>query len=351
MLRINKLEACMLATATAILLALVASCGGKGASPTAPTSQQSGSSPATSAPTGNTPTGSSLNQVPAPQACSLLSIADVDSISGYAGGTATPTDLGDGSSSCHLISGKGEVTVELDAGAGVLPAMPGQKVVDLEGGAKGIASTQDILNQDWMNKVNLPNATVIMLLGGSAATLDPDKKIAQVTKADGSTATYAQMYEAFARAVAHNAAGGGQLPSGVVQSGDACAVLTPEDVKAEFSGFTIDPPDYQDSTFGGKQCIYRFQQDNPKAAGFATLLYVTKPKFDIDKQNFQAVSGVGDEAYMLPGGTMLDFRKGDKYVYMTCTVTALDNDVMQKLAPLMKEGLVQLAQKAAARIK
>lgn len=351
-MRINKFENWVPATAVAILLALLAACGGKSASPTAQNSQQPASSQATSAPTGNTPTGSSLNQVPAPQACSLLSVADVDKISGYSGGTATPTDSGDGNSSCHLITGKGEITVELGVGRGIFPPLPGQKSVDLEGGAKGIASTQDILNQDWMIKVNLPNATVIMLLGGSAATLDPDKKIAQVTKADGSTATYAQMYEAFARAVAHNAAsGGGQLPSGVVVSGDPCAALAPEDVKQVFAGFTIDPPDYQESSYGGKACIYRFKQDNPRAAGFATLLYITQPKYDADKNNFEPLSGVGDEAYMLSGGTMLDFKKGDKYVYMTCTVTALNDDSMQKLAPLMKDGLVQLAQKAAARIK
>lgn len=352
MSRIRIRRGLILSLVVAMILALLAACGGTSATPASGNASQPTIAPQSN-PTqlSDTPSAQSSNQAPAPKACALLSVADLNRISGYSGGAATPTDLGEGSSSCHITTGKGEISVDVDAGAGVLPPSPDQKVVDLEGGAKGIVSSQSILDQDWMIKVNLPNATVTFLLGGNAASLDADKKIAQVTKADRSTETFAQVYEAIARAVAHNAASGGQLPSGVVQQGDPCAALTLDDVKQVVVGFNFDPPDYQDSTFGGKQCIYRFQSDNPRAGGFATLLYITQPKFEGDKSSFQQISGVGDEAYMLPDGSMLDFRKGDKYVYMTFTVAGLDESALQKFAPLMKDGLQQLAQKAAARIK
>jgi hypothetical protein len=223
----------------------------------------------------------------------------------------------------------------------------------LEGGAKGIASTQTPFNQDWIMKINFPNYTVALLVGGSGTMIDPDKKIAEVTKADKSKITFAQAYELVARAIAHNATSGAQAQSSVVQLGDPCAVLVLDDVKIILADFTIANPDYQDTTFGSKQCIYRFRSDALKANGFATLALITQPQFDANMKNFalQPLSGIGDTAGISPVGTPLEFKKGNSFVYMTFTVASTDPNTATKMQTLNGDGLKQLAQKVVARIK
>ncbi len=281
-----------------------------------------------------------------PQACALLTVADVEKISGYTGGAATSLDIGEGASQCTIITGKGALSVQVTASPGAFPLLPGEKPVNLEGGAIGKVSTQSLLDQDWMTKINIANYNVLMVLGGSATTLNPDKKIANVTKADGSKMTFGQAYEAFARAIAHNAATGAPAPGGVVQLGDPCSALTLNDVKQLVPDFDVTGPDYQDTTFGVKQCIYRFRSSTPQAAGFATLAFITQPKFEADMPQRDPVSGIGDAAG-ITGGMFLDFKKGNTFVYMTFTVGGND----PKFERLQRDGLKQLALKVVARLK
>lgn len=331
---------------TLAAIALVAGCGGSSPTPTnapQPTSPSASNASPTQAP-------ASSNQAPAPQACTLLTVADVEQMSGYTGGTATPSDLGSGASSCHIITGQGALTAEVDVGPGTMPLLPGEKYVDLEGGAKGKVSTQSEIDQDWMTKIDLANSSALVVLGGSAATIDPDKKIADLKKADGSKMTFGQAYEALAHAIARNAAGGAQNPAGVVQLGDPCTALTLDDLKQLLPDFDVDAADYQDTTFGSKQCIYRFRNDTLKAAGFATLAFITQPKFEADVKFRDPLSDVGDQAGTT-GGMLLDFKKGATFVYMTFTLESTDPNSAEKLQPALKDGLKQLAQKAAARVK
>ena len=112
--------------------------------------------------------------------------------------------------------------------------------------------------------------------------------------------------------------------------------------------FDITGPDYQDSTFGVKQCIYRFRRrDTPQAAGFVTLAFITQPTFEQHMQQRDAVTGIGDAAGIAAGATLLDFKKGKTFVYMTFTVPGAD----EKSQALQREGIKTLAQKVAARIK
>ncbi len=336
-----------------VLAALLAACGGGSAQPQPSVQATRAPAPTSAAPTAKAASNDQghLGEPKPPQACALLTVADVEKITGYTGGTATPTDQGDGASQCHIITGKGAFTIEVNVGAGTIPLLPGERAVVLEGSAIGKVSTQTALNQDWMTKINFPNYSVLMLAGGTATRIDPDKKIADITKADGSKITFGQAYEAFARAIAHNAASGAPAPSGVVKLGDPCTALTLDDVKQLAPGFDVTGPDYQDTTFGSKQCIYRFRSNALQAVGFVTLAFITQPKFDADMKDREPVSGIADAAGIAAGGTLLDFKKGSTFVYMTFSVASTDANSLPKIAPLQRDGLKQLAQKVAARIK
>lgn len=327
------------------LIVLLAACGGKSAATN--NSAQPTIAPQATTAVSSSPTKSASNEN-IPPACALLTVADVEKFSGYSGGAATPNDPGQGVTSCRIVTGKGALTVEVTASPGNLPAAPNQKTVVLEGGAKGIASTQTPFNQDWILTINFPNYLATLLVGGSGTTIDPDKKIAAVTKADKSQVTFAQAYDALARALAHNAATGAPAPSGVVQLGDPCKVLVLDDLKQVLSDFTFTGPDYQDSTFGGKQCIYRFRSDALKANGFVTLGFVTQPQFDALTKG-QPLSGVGDAAWT--GGGLLDLKKGNTFVHLAFTVASTDPNTTAKMQTLNSDGFKQLAQKVAARIK
>jgi len=337
-LRVIDARRAILLALSILLMVVLAACGGSAAAPkTSATSTAASQARATP---------SSAAQVP--QACALLTVADVEQISGYSGSAATPTDLGEGASSCHIITGQGELTVEVNVGQGSFPILPGEKTIDLEGGAQGVVSNQTALDQDWMTKINFPDYGVSMLVGGSAGTIDPDKQTANVTQADGSTMTFGQVYEAFARAIVRNAASGAPAPSGVVELGDPCAVLTLDDLKQIIPEFDITGPDYQGTTFGGQQCIYRFRSDALEANGFVTLALVTQPQFDAFIKG-EPQSGIGDAAWM--GGGLLDFKKGNTFVHLAFTAVSTDPDAAGKMQSLNTDGFKQLAQKAAARIK
>lgn len=327
------------------LIVLLAACGGKSA--TTNNAAQPTTAPQATTAVSSSPTKSASNET-IPPACALLAVADVEKFSGYSGGAATPNDLGQGVTSCRIVTGKGALTVEVTASPGNLPAMPNQKTVDLEGGAKGIASTQTPFNQDWILTINFPNYSAMLLVGGSGTTIDPDKRIAVVTKADKSQITFAQAYDAFARALAHNAAAGAPPPSGVVQLGDPCKVLVLDDLKQVLTDFTLTGPDYQDTTFGVKGCIYRLRSDALKANGFVTLALLSQPQFDALTKG-QPLNGIGDAAWM--GGGLLDFRKGNTFVHMAFTVASTDPNTTAKLQTLNSDGFKQLAQTVAARIK
>ncbi len=334
------------------LVALLAACGGGSAQPQP--SVQATSAPA---PTSAAPTAKAVSNEPRPpQACALLTAADVQKITGYGNGLADSAPLGEGATSCTIIAGQGKVRVEVGAGKGVFPILPPAKTVDLEGGGKGIVKPSGIGDQGWMSLVQFPGYGVTLLFGGTATALDPDKKIANVTKADGSVITYAQAYEALARAVAHNAASGASMPSSVTDistmKDDPCALLTLDEVKQAMAGFTVTAPESSDSAWGTKKCQFRATNDSLKAIGFVTIVYFTQAQFE---QNISSGTGKksdigGAMAYEFPGGLIL-LNKGNRYVRFSIDLQVNEFNPSTKLTEMMRVAPQQLAFKIVARLK
>ncbi len=327
-----------------VLMVALAACGGNNSAP-------GNNNPApTTAPTQppSKPSPTAVAQAPLPKACALLTLADVQKIGGYPGGDATVgPGIEEGESICQIITGQGKLRVDVGVSKirTLLPA--NAKTLDLEGGAKGI-----IGDAGWISFIRFSNFDVTLLAMGTAVTNIPEKKIAQVTQADNSVLTFAQFYESLAHIVAHNAAGGAQPPSDVIDlntQGDPCKLLTLGDVKQTLAGFNVTGPTTKDSAYGGKQCVYQFTSDSLKAAGFAALEFITPAKFDANQKAGQALTGIGDLAALSPSGG-LQVKKGNTLIYLTMNMDSNDPKTMDQVGKLRSDVCKQLAQKAAARI-
>ncbi len=344
-----------LCVAGCILGALIlAACGGGGnekptAAPTTisePTTVSSGA-----------PTASSANAVKIPPACALLTTADVEKITGYGNGLADAEDMGENQTSCAITAEQGKIRVQLVAAPGMMPPLPNERTVALEGGGKGIVKDSG-LGQGWMSVVVFPDYTVTMLLAGTASQIDGDKKIATITKADGSTMTFEQAYEALARAIAHNAASGAAMPSDVTNvgaKGDPCALLTLDDVKAVMTDFTITGPESAPSAFGGNSCRFRAHSDTLKVDAIVSVVYFTK-------QQFQSTSAMGGgnptksdvngvAVYEMGPGLGIILNKGDTYVRFSIDLLQGDPSTMDQVNAGYKTWTKQLEEKMAGRIK
>lgn len=334
--------------ALAIVCALMLAACGKTAAPIdnnpAPTNPPPlvASTQATSKPTATT-------VAPLPKACALLTLADVQKISGYTGGDAnTAPGMEDGESTCQIITGQGKLRVDVGVSKirTLLPA--NSTTLALEGGAQAVVG-----DAGWIRFVRFSNFDVTFTATGSAVTTNADKKIAQVTKADNSIIQFAPFYESLARIVAHNVAGGAQPPSSVIDlntQGDPCKLLTIDDVKQTLAGFNVTGPTTKDSAYGGKQCVYQFTNDTLKAAGFAALEFITPAKFDANQKAGQPLTGIGDAAAISPSGG-LQVKKGNTLIYLTLNMDSNDPKTTDQVGKMRNDVIKQLAQKAAARIK
>ncbi len=329
-----------------ILAVSVIACGGKSAAPRATSVPQGSPTAAFAAPT-------TSNDTPPPKACALLTTADVEKITGYGGGLADSQDMGGGESACTIITGQGKFKVQLTAGKGQFPVLPTEKTIELEGGAKAIVKHSGVSDQGWTSVAHIADYTVVLLLGGTATTLDVDKKIADVTKADGSTITYAQAYEALARAIAHNAASGAQAPSDVSDvnaKDDPCALLTLEDVKQAMTEFTITDPESSPSAYGGNKCLFRATSESLKATAIVSVVYFTQAQFEQNN-----ASGVGKKIE-LAGATAFDYgswmllHKGKRYARFSIDVIGADPTAAEQMSAGMKKWMPQLAEKIAGRM-
>jgi hypothetical protein len=338
------------------LILLLAACAGKSTPASKPT-QPTVAPQATAVPTSSA-TKSASNRAPVPQACALLTAADVGKITGYGNGTADSQQLGssgvfEDANSCTIVAGQGKFRVEVLAGRAV-PLLPNRTTVDLEGGAKGVV--KDAGNQKWMDLVEFPDYSVTLLISGTAAKIDPDQKIATVTKADGSVLTYEQVYGALARAVAHNAATGAQLPGGVSDvsaKGDPCALLTLDEVKQVMSEFTMTGPESSPSAYGGNKCTFRGHSDSLKATAIIGVVYLTQAQFETRV----AASGTkkidlgigGATAYQESAGTIL-LTKGNRYVRFSIDLIEESSQTLDKLGAGLQNWPPQLTQKVAAHL-
>lgn len=333
------------------VLALVCACGGNSTS-------QNNSTPAPSAvPTlASNPTNapSTANTAQIPKACALLTTADVEKITGYGGGLADSQDMGETETACTITTPDVKFRVQLTAGPGFMPALPTEKTMDLEGGAKAIVKHSGIGDQGWTSVVQFPNYTVALLIGGTAVTLDVDKKVANVTKADTSTLTYAQVYEALARAIAHNAASGASMPSNVSDvsaKGDPCALLTLDEVKAVMTEFEITAPEAGPSAFGGNICRFRAHSESLKANAIVGVVYFTQAQFEQARARAIAktfeVNGV--EAYDFLGDALV-LKKGPSYVRLSIDMFPDSFDTADKIQAGIVKWYPALAQKIAARL-
>jgi hypothetical protein len=339
------------------LILLLAACTGKSTSPS--NSQPTSAPQATVAPASSA-TKSASNRAPVPPACALLTAADVEKITGYGNGTADSRQVGslgvfEDANSCTIVVGQGKFQVEVLAGREAVPLLPNRTMVDLEGGAKGAVKDSGI-GQKWMDMVKFPDYSVTLGVSGTVAKIDPDKKIATVTKADGSVLTYEQVYEALARAVAHNAATGAQLPGGVSDvsaKGDPCALLTLDEVKQVMSEFTMTGPESSPSAYGGNKCNFRGHSDSLKATAIIGVVYLTQAQFEpllasSGTKKMDSVSGA--TAYQYTPGVIL-LNKGNRYVRISIDTLPEGADKLDQIEAGVQKWLPQLAQKVAARIK
>lgn len=339
------------------LILLLAACTGKS---TSPSNSQPTSAPQATAAPASSATKSTSNRAPVPQACALLTAADVEKITGYGNGTADSQQLGsagivEDANSCTIVAGQGKFKVEVLAGRAV-PLLPNRTTVDLEGGAKGVVKDSGI-GQKWMDMVKFPDYSVTLGVSGTVAKIDPDKKIATVTKADGSVLTYEQVYEALARAVAHNAATGAQLPGGVSDvsaKGDPCALLTLDEVKQVMSEFTMTGPESSPSAYGGNTCRFRGHSDSLKATAIIGVVYLTQAQFEpllLSSGTKKIDLGIsGATAYQYTPGVIL-LNKGNRYVRISIDTLPEGADKLDQIEAGVQKWLPQLAQKVAARIK
>lgn len=338
-------------------LCVVNACGG-GAAPGSvqTTAAPQANPPATEIPTAvNSPSANTAN---VPSACSLLTTADVEKITGYGNGAADSQALGssgllEDANSCTIIAEGGKFQVQALAGRDEFLPLPNQAVVDLEAGAKGIVKDSGI-GQKWMDRVQFPNYSVILLFSGTAVQIDPDKKIATVTKADGSAMTYEETYTALARAVAHNAATGAQAPgnvSDVNAKDDPCALLTLDDVKGVMSEFDLTGPESSPSAYGGKVCRYRGHSDALKTSAIVGVVYLTQAQFERAKgMTTSAPSEIGGATtYPVPGFALL-LNKGSRYVNLSIATVPEGADTLEQINAGLLKWLPQLGEKVAGRM-
>jgi hypothetical protein len=339
----------------AVVVLLVA-CGGSNGVPASnnPAQPTSTSQPAalTQEPQSSSgPTGSSAS---IPQACALLTAADVEKITGY-GGVADSQDIGgEQGTLCTIVAGQGKFKVQINSSQFPIPIPPTAKRVELEGGAKGIVTDSGI-GQGWMDLIEFPNYKVTVGFSGPAVKLDPDNKIAEVTKSDGGTMTYEQAYEALARAVAHNAASSAQLPSGVSDVGkkeDPCTLLTLDDVKQTMPDFTVTGPESRPSAYGGTTCFFRATSDLLKTTVQIHVGYLTQAQFEqMNPGSTAKKSDLGGVTVFLnqPAGVAL-LNQGSRYVRLWIAVEVNDPDAMEKVGQMQAGWVPTLAQKIAARM-
>ena len=341
----NARQATVFALGLVLLLAL-AGCAGNKPAPTSVPAEPTNPPPTQPS---SIPNPTAVPSAALPKACALLTLADVQKISGYTGGDAAlGPGMEEGESTCQISTGQGKL--RLDVGVSkirtLLPA--NSQLIDLEGSGKGV-----IGEAGWLRFIRFANFDVTLLASGSAVTTNADKKIAQVTKADNSIIQFAPFYESLARTVAHNVAGGAQQSASVIDlntQGDPCKLLTLDDVKQTLTGFTVTGPTTKDSTYGGKQCVYQFTSDSLKAAGFAALEFITPSKYDSNAKTGQILQGIGDAAAISPSGG-LQVKKGNTLIYLTMSMDSNDPKTMDQVSKLKNDVFKQLAQKAAARIK
>ncbi|MBI4671366.1 MAG: hypothetical protein HY741_06815 [Chloroflexi bacterium] len=350
------------ATILCLVFILLSACGGNRApqnsgAPNAATQPTSGAQSNVNSSADSASNTAPSNKANVPQACALLTTADVKKISGYGGGLADSQDLSggsEGSTGCTITAGEGKIRVEVGAGSGLFPYLTGAKTVELEGGAKGIAKDSGI-GQDWMNLIEFPkdNYSVTLLVGGTATKIDPDNKIAQLTKADGSTMTYAEVYEALARAVARNGAVGAPMPSSVSkveEKGDPCALLTLDEVKAVMTEFDMTGPESAPSAFGGNMCRFRGRSDSLKTAAIVSVVYLTEAQFNQAKliSTGKTLDLGGVTAY--DSGEAYILNKGAKYVRFSIVTFPESSEMLDQINTAMQKWLPQLGQKIAARL-
>ncbi len=332
-----------------LALSLSLGCGGTSAVLPSPTAESN--------PTSAADTPAASNQAPVPKACALLTAADVEKITGYGDATADSQELGssgvmEDANSCTIVAGQGKFQVQALAGHDAFPILPNRTTVDLEGGAKGVVKDSGI-GQNWMDVVKFPDYSVTLLFSGTAVKIDPDKKIATVTKADGSVLTYEQVYEALARAVAHNAATGAQMPGGVSDvgaKGDPCALLTLDDVKQVMSEFTMTGPESSPSAYGGTTCRFRGHSDSLKATAIVAVVYLTQGQFEQAKNMATGAPAEVGGAIAYPSGSALLLNKNSHYVRFSIDTLPEGADKLDQINAGLQKWLPQLAQRIAAHM-
>jgi hypothetical protein len=300
-----------------------------------------------------------------PKACTLLGGADIERITGYGNATADSRELGsagilENANSCTIVAGDGKFQVELLVGNVTIPPLPNRTTVELEGGAKGVVKDPGI-GQQWMDEIAFQGYSVVISLTGPVVTLDADKKVAEVTRADGSTTTFEQVYAAIARAIAHNVATGATaaVPGGVSNvdtKADPCALLTQDEVQQAVPDFAVTDPESTPSAYGGSACRFRASSDALSTIVQIQLVYLTAAQWQAEQQRLGSnvqTSDIGDATAILHiGSGVALLQKGQQYVRvgLASTVNTPDSAVIDTIGKRLPDWLTTLAQRIAPRI-
>ena len=148
---------------------------------------------ASSAP-GARPAASSSAAGTVPDACALITPADVERISGYPGAVRRETNS---DSSCWMTVRESRLGVSVSIGVYVPTPFLGGRDVDLERGIRGRVS-----DAGWLNQIILPDQTSItLMIDGTALSPGPGKGDYRLELGDGRAVDLRDQYDAYARAV------------------------------------------------------------------------------------------------------------------------------------------------------
>ncbi|SOD70280.1 hypothetical protein SAMN05892883_4422 [Jatrophihabitans sp. GAS493] len=134
-------------------------------------------------------------------------------------------------------------------------------------------------------------------------------------------------------------------------SGPNCRIASTSDVKTAF-GAVVTKSVATTSGIGSPLCIFTLTSSNAKAGGSVTMSLATTTPAAFARAKAAAtgavpVSGVGDDAYLLPTTYVLHARKGNKALSIQAT---LGSPATAERAAQVKNDLIAVTKAAAAQL-
>lgn len=176
----------------AVLLTLVLTACGGGATPAVSSNSSASNSPSTKSEAPAAPSGSLSAQ--GVDACKLITAEDVKRISGYGDAKFEGKE-----GSCLIDAGAGKLSIFVSLGMDTGAIMSGMEPVDLGNGVKGVTT-----GSGWLTQLTFPDdSTVNVIISGSSMHGEDTTKL-MFTNGDGAEVDAPSLYQAYAQAVLAN---------------------------------------------------------------------------------------------------------------------------------------------------